>query len=152
MNQRESFILHQDVSLWALTLTRTIPTSSMPSNMDRRIFFATMPQGKTSNFPATQTRNHSKANRSTMLGFHLLPFYQGKHRLRSDPEEIRDWTVTPVALSWPLVSVHLTQLGWVSSRGECWNVLTELQLHPKSVFSKENKGITLVQKRWFGFT
>lgn len=68
-----------------------------------------------------------------MLRFHLLPLYQRKHKLRSDPEEIRDLTVPPVALSWPLVSVHLTQLGCVSSRGECWNALTELRLRTQSL-------------------
>lgn len=42
------------------SLTRTTPISSLTRNTDWRIFFVTMPQGKTSNSPTTQTRNHPK--------------------------------------------------------------------------------------------
>lgn len=60
VNQKEPFILQQDLSFRALSLTRMIPIPSLTSNIDQRMYFVTKPHGKISKFPTTQTRNHSK--------------------------------------------------------------------------------------------
>lgn len=155
VNQKELFILQQDLSLWAPSLIRTIPIPSLTRNMDWRIYFVTKPQGKISKFLTTQTRNRSKQTAAQCyISNSPSQLHQGKYRLHLDSREIEDLTMTPVALSWPLVSVQLTQLRSVSSRGECWNVLTELQLCTQNLCvlqgkQRQNLG---AEKKWFGFT
>lgn len=91
-----------------------------------------------------------------MVHFHLTPFYSCT-KGNTDCVQIPgkwDLTVTAVALSWPLVSVHLTQLGGVSSRGECWNALTQLRLraqNPCFLQRKQRHNLGAEKKR-FGFT
>lgn len=93
----------------------------------------------TSQLHRPETTQSKEQHDVTLPSTPPLQLHQGKHKLRLDSEEIQDLTVPPVALSWPLVSVQLTQLRCVSSRGECWNALTELPLRTQSLCFLQRK-------------
>lgn len=152
VNRRESFILQ----LWAPSLTRTIPISSLTRNMDWRIFFVTMPQGKTSHFPTPQTRNHPKQRAARCYVTVYSPFTAAPRETQTafgfwgNPGfncSSRGSFLTP-----RVCPAHTAQM-CLQQRGVLERADRTATPHPKSVFSpKKTKAEPWCRRNKFGFT